>query len=658
MLLPYLTELQNPSKKYTVSFRGINYGEGYQDGELAECKNLSTEKYPCISQRAKRVKVGQYEAPQTLHTKDGIIVIDKTNVFYNETKIGEVTEGRKQTATIGNYVVIFPDKVYYNVDTKEFRNMEEEITVAGIAFTHNTISIGSFRFSDGATVVVSGCTTEENNKTVVVKSSSESELTFEDNTFAECTEFDAVTITRNQEIYSKIDSVHEFTENSITTHGTFNFQSGDTVIISGCKTNESNNKTAVIKQAGEKTLTFEDKTFAACVERGNITITRKEEKVSASGLVFSKNAIKMTALFNFGDGDAVKITGCATKENNKTPIISAISDDKKTLTFKDNTFTEATELVKVTLKREVPDLEFICESNYRLWGTKGNTIFSSAFSDPLNFFVFDNLANDSYNIDVGSDGAFTGCIPYSSHICFFKENTLHKLHGTKPSNFQVVTANIYGVQSGCERSMCIVNEQLLYKGVDGVYSYTGGVPELISSKFGAKRYSDAVATCDGERYYISMKHNDEWGLYVYDVLKNIWLREDDTHAYDMTFYDGHVYFIDESGALYKVDRTAGREDIEWSATFCPFNETVNEKKGYSKFHLRIDMAKGAWLMVDVKADTDTQWREVYKTHNDKARTISVPIIPTRCDSVTVRLRGKGECTVKAFIREFITGSDK
>lgn len=505
MLLPYLTELQNPSKKYTVSFRGINYGEGYNDGDLAECKNLSTEKYPCISQRAKRVKVGQYEAPQTLHTKDGIIVIDKTNVFYNETKVGEVTEGRKQTATIGDYVVIFPDKKYYNVADKAFGNMEETITASGLVFTHNTIT---------------------------------------------------------------------------TTVGKFNFR----------------------------------------------------------------------------DGDAVKITGCSTNENNKTPIIK--SAGATTLTFKDNTFTKATESVEVTIKREVPDLEFICESNYRLWGTKGNTIFSSAFSDPFNFFAFDGLANDSYNIDVGSDGAFTGCIPYSSHICFFKENTLHKLYGTKPSNFQVVTANIYGVQSGCERSMCIVNEQLLYKGVDGVYSYTGGVPELVSSKFGSNRYSDAVATCDGERYYISMKHNDEWGLYVYDVLKNIWLREDDTHAHDMTFYDGHVYFIDESGTLYKIDRTAGREDIEWSATFCPFNETINEKKGYSKFHLRIDMAKGAWLTVDVKTDTDTQWREVYKTHNDKARTISVPIIPTRCDSVTVRLRGKGECTVKAFIREFITGSDK
>ena len=503
MILPYLQETSAPSKKYTVSFRGINYGEGYQDGELSECTNLSTERYPCISQRAKRVKMGEYEAPQTIHAKEGLLVIDKTNVFYNDKKVGEVTEGRKQTATIGNYVVIFPDKMYYNVATDTFGSMEETYT--------------------------------------------------------------------------------------------------------------------------------------------------------ASGLVFTSNSITTTGEFKFRDGDAVEISGCVVKENNKTPVIQSITST--TLTFKDNTFTATTEEGEVTIKRSIPDLDYICESNYRLWGTNGNTIFSSKFSDPFNFSVFENLSSDSYNIDVGSDGPFTGCIPYSSHICFFKENTLHKLYGTKPSNFQIVTANIYGVQKGCERSMHIVNEQLLYKGVDGVYAYTGGVPELISSKFGTVRYSDAVATCDGERYYISMKHGDEWGMFVYDVIKNIWLREDDTHALDMAFYNGYVYFIDESGALYKIDRTAGREDIEWSATFCPFNETVNDKKGYSKFHMRIDMTAGAWLAVDVKADYDRQWKEVFKTHQSRDKTISVPIIPTRCDSVSVRVRGKGECTIKAFIREFTTGSD-
>ena len=504
MLLPYLQPIKSATKKYVVAFKGLNFGEGWQDGDLLDCTNLSSEKYPCISQRAAREQVATYISPTTLHTKGGLLVIDGTRVLYENEYVGDVTPGRKQTETIGNYIVIFPDKKYYNVATKVFGNMEETYTATGLVFT----------------------------------------------------------------------------DSSITTTG-------------------------------------ED--------------------------------------FPFRDGDGVTITGCATAENNKTPIIRGVSG--KELIFSANTFTATTEEASVTIKRAIPDLEFICESNYRLWGTKGNTIYSSAYSDPLNFNVFDGVAADSYAIDVGTDGAFTGCIPYSSHICFFKENSLHKLYGVRPSNFQLVSANVYGVQAGCERSLKIVNEQLLYKGVEGVYSYTGGVPELISARFGTKRYHDAAATCDGERYYISMRHGEKWCLFVYDVLRNMWLCEDDTHAIDLTFHDGHVYLLDEEGALYKINRTADRSDVEWSATFCPFNETMNERKGYSKFHLRADLAEGAWLAVDIMTDQDTQWREVYVGHNERAKTISVPIVPNRCDSVTIRLRGKGECVVKTFVREFTTGSD-
>ena len=509
MLLPFLSEVQNKSKKYNVAFRGINYGEGAVDGEFADTHNLSTAKYPCITQRAARIKKGQYTAPSTLHAKGNLLVIDGTKVFYGAREVGKVTEGKKQTATIGNYIVIFPDKKYYKVPTEddpygEFGSMEETYTAKELVFTDSTI------------------TTTGNN-------------------------------------------------------------------------------------------------------------------------------------FKFREGDAVKISGCSIPENNQTIIIRGVSG--KVLTFYENSFTEGTESEWVTIKREVPDLDFICESNYRLWGTHGNTIFSSAFSDPLNFFTRDGISSDGYDIEVGSEGEFTGCIPYSSHICFFKENTLHKLYGTKPSNFQINTVNVYGVQMGSERSMHIVNEQLLYKGVGGVYAYTGGVPELISESFGNKRYSDAVACCDGETYYISMKHRGEYSLFSYDVAKNIWLREDDTHAVDMAFYDGTVYYVDSAGGLYYVDKNAERSDIEWGATFCTIHETMNERKGYSKFHLRMDLAAGAWLALDIKTDNDQTWRQVYTTHNEKAKTVSIPIMPTRCDSIDIRLRGKGECTIKTFIREFTVGSD-
>jgi len=515
-MLPFLSEVQNKSKKYNVVFRGINYGEGAQDGEFADTYNLSTAKYPCITQRAARVKVGQYTSPSTLHAKGDLLVIDDDKVFYGDKEVGEIKRNRggtKHTATIGNYIVIFPCKYYYNVATGEFGDMEETFdTRVTMTFSDSTITIDnnlSFKFRVGDAVTISGCSVPENNQTIVVRGVSGNVLTFYENSFTECIE-----------------------------------------------------------------------------DAGNVKI-----------------------------------------------------------------------------KREVPDLDFICESNYRLWGTHGNTIYASAYSDPLNFFTREGLASDGYDIEVGSEGEFTGCIPYSSHICFFKENTLHKLYGTKPSNFQINTVNVYGVQAGSERSMQIVNEQLLYKGVNGVYAYTGGVPELISECLGNKRYSNAVACCDGETYYISMmeliEHGEtsgEFSLFAFDVAKNIWLREDDTIAWDMTFHNGKVYYANSDGVYY-INKSADRSDIEWGATFSTIHETINERKGYSKFQLRMDLSAGAWLALDIKTDNEPAWRQVYTTHNEKAKTVSIPIMPTRCDSIDIRLRGKGECTIKAFIREFTVGSD-
>lgn len=500
-MLPYLKKETNRTEKYIVQFRGINYDEGYRDGDLADSENLSSEKFPFMTPRRQRTKVAQYNAPSTLHTKEGMLVIDGTQVIYNGAVVGTVTEGRKQTATIGNYIVIFPDKAYYDTAKGTFQSMEERVVASGLIFAHNTITGANWKFRVGDAVEISGCAKESNNKTIIVRG----------------------------------------------------------------------------------------------VE-GNV------------------------------------------------------------LTFYDNSFEAATESGTVTVARNVPDLEYICESNYRLWGVQGNTILGSKYGDPLNFFNYDGLTGDSYYIDVGSDGKFTGCAAYGSHVCFFKENTLHKLYGSKPSNYQILTSEVYGVQDGSERSICTINEQLIYKGVHGIYAYSGGLPERIDT-FGAKRFSEAAAATDGEKYYISMRNGEDWHLYVYDVLKGIWLREDATHAIDIAKYDGGVYFIAEDGGLYKIDRDATREDIEWSATFCPFNETMDERKGYARFNLRIDMAAGAWLAVDIKTDLDEVWKEYYITHNERARTVSVPIIPTRCDSVSIRVRGLGDCTVKALIRELTVGGD-
>lgn len=380
--------------------------------------------------------------------------------------------------------------------------------------------------------------------------------------------------------------------------------------------------------------------------------------ISGAGqLTFTASTITTTgAAFGFRAGDAVEITGCTSlPENNKTVIIRDMADT--VLTFYDNTFTAGAEAGSPVLARRAPDMTHICESNNRIWGVAGQTIYGSALGDPFNFYKYDGLSSDSYSVAVGTDGEFTGVMPYGSHICFFKEDCLHKLYGTKPSNYQLSTAQVPGVQAGSGKSVRNINETLYYKGRAGVYAYTGSVPELVSRNLGEDIYYDAVAGDDDGRYYISMRRGEAWGLFVYDIARGTWLKEDDTRARDFATQNGVVCFINSAdNGVYAIDGGAQEGFIQWLAEFAPFNEAVIERKGYSKLLLRLELETGAYVELDTRVDGG-RWRNVYKTHNERARTVYIPIIPARCDAFSIRLRGKGRCMVSSLVREYFVGSE-
>jgi hypothetical protein len=244
-------------------------------------------------------------------------------------------------------------------------------------------------------------------------------------------------------------------------------------------------------------------------------------------------------------------------------------------------------------------------------------------------------------------------------VLFWKEDCVHKILGSYPAQYEIYTYKVPGVQKGAEKSLCIINETLFYKGRAGVYAYTGGTPELLTECFGDRRFSDGVAGTDGERYYISMQtENGAWELYVLDTARGIWLREDNTHATDWAYLDGTLYYLDGStGKVMMTGQDRSEEGrIPWSATLCPFNEMVHGRKGYSRLYLRADLEAGAWVKAEVSAD-GAPFRQVYLGHNDHAKTLQIPILPTRCDTFTVRLSGVGECIIKSFVREFSVGSE-
>ena len=384
--------------------------------------------------------------------------------------------------------------------------------------------------------------------------------------------------------------------------------------------------------------------LGASAEKANAVVTTDSITMTGAGL---------SSKFSAGDG--ITISGCTTKkENNKDIVIKAVDGDK--LTFSANALAACTEAGTMKIERKIPDLDFICESENRLWGVSNanKTIYASALGDPKNFFVYQGISTDSYALAVGSAGNFTGCCKLSSSVLFWKENLLHKILGSYPAEYALYTSDITGVQEGSFKSMQVINDVLFYKGPDGVYAYSGGTPSMVSQTFGAKRFTEAVSGTDGRNYYMSAKSNGVWHLLVYDTQQGVWLEEDDTEALDFCRYNSFLYMLGADGSLWALDADEGSEIVDWSATFTPFYETMEGKKVYSSLYLRFELGKGAWIQAEVRCDNG-KWEKIGGLHGKGPQLL--PVRPRRCDKYEVQLSGHGECAILGMIRRFRVGSE-
>lgn len=606
MKLPYLNGTNRKASRQIVTFGGVNYQDSGGEGELEESVNLSSTRFPYLCQRDGRASAGKYQAPTGLYARGKLCVVDGKDFLYDGRKVGTVTAGEKQFATINTKIVIFPDKVYYDTKEDKFGNLAAEYSgyAGNVTFTTNTLTVPEQSYIDQA-------------------------------------------------------ETESYTMSGVAANTSITVYTG----------------ASIDKGNGKLTMSGGSATTPDKLKNGDLIQhkcdTAKEYMVVQSSAKQSDGTYQITYIMHeallhkypefkdvFKAGDAIEITGCTTyASNNGSHIIRSLSG--RTLTFDKDIFKAGAEAGTVLMERKVPDLTCICECDNRIWGAEGTTIWASALGDPTNFYVYDGLSTDSYAVAVGTDGAFTGCVAYGSTVLFWKEDCVHKVLGNYPAQYEIYTYTVPGVQEGSEKSLCIINETLFYKGRGGVYAYTGGTPELISENFGTRRFDDAVAGTDGERYYISMRDSKgNWNLYVFDTMRGVWLREDGTHATDFALLDGVLYYLDGgTGKLMKTGQDYSEEGrIPWSATLCKMDETTHGRKGYSKLYLRADLEAGSWLKAEISVD-DGPFRQVFATHNERAKTLQIPILPVRCDNFRIRLSGKGPCLIKSLVRDFTVGSE-
>lgn len=532
--LPAMVNRDGIRKWHNTTFKGYNHQLGAGDGELWDMKNLTSDLYPLLSPRKPRYLIATLSKPNGFYAKDGLYWVDGTGFYADGVRKGTVTDGKKRFASLGDYIVILPDKKYYNTYDGTFGTLEASVT-------------------------------------------------------ASCT-------IRN---------------------GTY---------------------------AGE---------------------SAEANTIYAAGINWSDH---------FKEDDAVTIAGATKhKENNQTIIIQEI--DGHYLRFYRDSFTidAGGDTEMLTVSRDVPEMDFICENENRLWGCRGDSIYASKFGDPFNWNYFGGSMDqlNSYYADVGSGGDFTGCCSYLGYPCFFKEENIYKVYGEKVSAYQVMGSASLGVETGSGGSLAIAGEILFYLSRVGVVAYSGGIPQSVAAPFGTDRYRNAIGGSDGEKYYVSMQDvNGDYTLFVYDTRCSLWHKEDGKQIVGFG-WNHELYFLDSDGKLWLSGKArsvpggaVSEGAIESMAEFGDFTDYSSSgaryganKKWTAKTQVRVELEEGAEVTVLIKFDSGDAWETVKTLSAPRKRSCYLPIIPRRSDHYRIRIEGKGDWRLYSLVREDYSGSE-
>lgn len=216
MQLPSMRYAERYGKGTQVKFRGLKHRLGAGDGEIWDMQNMTGDHYPLLSTRSKRRKYMTLAQPGGLFCLDGLCWVDSGRFYYRGVEKGQVTPGLKRFAAMGKYILILPDKCWYNVDTDNFGFLDSRWEGATLTFGNGKLfgedadanmiyypdAVWSDFFREGDGVTISGCTMHpENNQTAIIREIDGDRMYFYENIFTleengEYTEVGALSISR------------------------------------------------------------------------------------------------------------------------------------------------------------------------------------------------------------------------------------------------------------------------------------------------------------------------------------------------------------------------------------------------------------------------------------------------------------------------------
>lgn len=312
--------------------------------------------------------------------------------------------------------------------------------------------------------------------------------------------------------------------------------------------------------------------------------------------------------------------------------------------------------VKITIKYDIPDLDFVFASDNRLWGAKGRNIYASALGQGTVWTDYDTLSTSSWAATTQVGDNITAALDFGGMPVFFAENAAYKIYGENPKEFQYARQTMVGVTKGEHKSVAAGAGYIYYLTRRGVYAWTGGVPQLISSPLGDERITEAVGGSDGVVYYLSCKQGGRHNLYLFDPLANAWIREDGSAAVDIRLRGRDLCMVQTDGTVHLIGDVFGddgteEEPISYAVETSDYNDGAVANKSAKNILIQYELTEGE---ADVMVSYDGEpWHHVYTLYDTdgKKLTAVIPLQEKRYRTMRIRIEGDGEIVIYCMVRD-------
>lgn len=600
MLFPILNEVAQYRDMTTV-FGGYNHQLSCQDGQFYDMKNMTTQYYPILSPRQNRGIVKEFVYPQGILDKEKLMWIDNMKLYINgeeQTLDGVVLSNYtpKTMAKMGAYVIIMPDRVWYNTETKECGYMEQKNTISAgdtITFSLCEANGAAIEYQDAAYYKDNApndgdymMTTKNGNASLKVYSASTKVWLTVATTYVQITATGiGVGFEKGDGIKLTLDSGIDALSNIFVNEEADGKVSTNNVIVD--KTDNSITITGIIKKVGED------------IDNGDIEVNDKE-------LVVERKVPDMEFITECNNRlwgcskDGHEIYCCKLGDVKNWNCFAGISTDSWAATI----------------------------------GSDGKFTGAITFLGYPIFFKEDSLIKVAVSANGGHQTKETKCrgVQQGSH-----------------RSLAILNETLYYKSTTC---VCAYSGSLPVSISDalGEVRYS----DAVSGTIGDRYY---ISMRDEKGKYSMFVYDSKYGTWCKeDNTEALYFckYKDDLYYIDMK--DRLMKSV-RGTLLYNVPERNTEGKFDWFVESGAIGYSSPDNKYVSRINVRITLEVGTNVDFYLQYNSSGEWEHKFNMSGNGTRTFTVPVTPKRCDHFRYKITGKGGCKIHSITKTLEEGSD-